>query len=488
MSELRAVRKYAAQHDLFNRLHSIAADEAFVRTVAQGWYDGRFDVVANQRCGNWYCDPSTSSKVYAYFKSTDGHMFHWDFNLRRSNLSLASHAEERGGCAVINLAIAKRYSTGEDWDTTLYLPPQIVPSTERSQIESHLEEWATALEVSSECRFTTLTAQRSTLPLPQLRKPLRPFFIHPSTSAPPHIPASPDFTPIICLSASRWVNNGADEIPSVTKVGKRTVGFEYVPGGGDDDELWARGLTPPLFHANKESLLSTERDDLPQIVDDIVSSSSFTSIPQTLPPSHAVGVPSSSSYLGLDIGQPIGTTSTWSQTSSSRLTIHVVEIDKHPKNVPHLLPFKNEGSSILAVPSAKSDGKAYATALTELVEYVQDDIGDGALLLKPGLESDLKRAMHNYTSSDNADSQPPTIDPSPPPPLIDSRKVIIPLAVVLLCSVPELNPEAQLTDSITKGVIADQLHSLVALWPDGNPPRASLKRVNEFLMGQGRRR
>lgn len=29
-------------------------------------------------------------------------------------------------------------------------------------------------------------------------------------------------------------------MPSVTSIGKRTVGYEYVPGAGDDDELWAR--------------------------------------------------------------------------------------------------------------------------------------------------------------------------------------------------------------------------------------------------------
>jgi len=31
-----------------------------------------------------------------------------------------------------------------------------------------------------------------------------------------------------------------DEVPSVTRVGSRNVGFEYVPGAGDDDELWAK--------------------------------------------------------------------------------------------------------------------------------------------------------------------------------------------------------------------------------------------------------
>lgn len=87
---------------------------------------------------------------------------------------------------------------------------------------------------------TQLTLERSSLPLPHLTKPLRPFFIHPSTSLPPFIPETPNYIPIICLSASRWVNEGRDEIPSVTNIGQRKVGFEYVPGGGDDDELWAR--------------------------------------------------------------------------------------------------------------------------------------------------------------------------------------------------------------------------------------------------------
>ena len=81
--------------------------------------------------------------------------------------------------------------------------------------------------------------QASSLPLPTLTKPLRPFFIHPSTTIAPVIPPNAPFTPIICLSASRWVG-GEDDIPSFTRLGDRTVAFEYVQGAGDDDELWAR--------------------------------------------------------------------------------------------------------------------------------------------------------------------------------------------------------------------------------------------------------
>lgn len=45
MNEAKLIKKHAAQHDLFNRLHSIAADERFVRKVADEWFGGRFEVI-----------------------------------------------------------------------------------------------------------------------------------------------------------------------------------------------------------------------------------------------------------------------------------------------------------------------------------------------------------------------------------------------------------------------------------------------------------
>ena len=82
--------------------------------------------------------------------------------------------------------------------------------------------------------------QSSNITLPDLTRPLRPFFIHPSSSQ-SHIPDL-GCTPIICLSASRWIGitGQQDEVPSVTRLGERNVGFEYIPGAGDDDELWAK--------------------------------------------------------------------------------------------------------------------------------------------------------------------------------------------------------------------------------------------------------
>jgi len=61
-------------------------------------------------------------------------------------------------CAVINLAIqvrrgklASQNDEESQWDISLYLPPRIVSSSEKAQIESRLLGWADALEV---CPFS----------------------------------------------------------------------------------------------------------------------------------------------------------------------------------------------------------------------------------------------------------------------------------------------------------------------------------------------
>ncbi|OXH37291.1 tRNA '-O-ribosylphosphate transferase [Cryptococcus neoformans] len=504
MLEHRAIRRRAAQHDLFNRLHSIAADEEFVRRVGSSWYNNRFEIVPNQRCGNWYCDPASSSNAYAYFKSTDGHMFHWNFNLRRSNLSLASYAEAKGGlilvdstrqgkrmpdglsktvpiwCAVINIAVSLCHDVPQNWDTNIYLPPQIVPPTERSQIESKLRVWAESLV-------------RSSLPLPHLTRSLRPFFIHPSTSYPPFIPETPEYIPIICLSTSRWVSEGGDDIPSVTSIGKRKVGFEYVPGAGDDDELWARGLKPLLFHQHKKVLLSVERDDLPSLVDRLVRSAdpvagiSTSLVNCDLSVSAPTGVPSPNSLMALDIGSP-STEASWSLSPSE--VLRVVPVDKYPKNTPFLLGV-HPSERVLAVPSAKTDGKFYATALRELVDYVRKVSIEQSkpIVLRPGKAVDVQKAI---AIGDNAQSiDPAAIKITSPSSSVDARKVILPLALVILCALPGISESSThalpAEGNLSKDLVADRLHRLVALWPDGNPPRVALKRVNEFLMSELRK-
>jgi tRNA A64-2'-O-ribosylphosphate transferase len=45
----------------------------------------------------------------------------------------------------------------------------------------------------------------------------------------------------------------------------------YIQGAGDDTENWAYGLSPPIFWANKEILISTSESELPDLIERLVS-------------------------------------------------------------------------------------------------------------------------------------------------------------------------------------------------------------------------
>lgn len=76
-----------------NRLRSIAHDARFVKQVAAHF---ALPLVANERCGSWYIDPSDKAGS-AYFKSTDGHFGQWSFSLRRLNIHVLDLVSQHGG-------------------------------------------------------------------------------------------------------------------------------------------------------------------------------------------------------------------------------------------------------------------------------------------------------------------------------------------------------------------------------------------------------
>lgn len=99
-----------------------------------------------------------------------------------------------------------------------------------------------------------------------LKKPLRPLWISQKTviwlnEVPEY--DSWDFTPIMLVSASS---------PSATYHQRTTSEFSwnYIPGAGDDEESWARGLSPFLFWKHAYDLISSGPDVCNQQVADIV--------------------------------------------------------------------------------------------------------------------------------------------------------------------------------------------------------------------------
>jgi tRNA A64-2'-O-ribosylphosphate transferase len=72
-----------------------------------------------------------------------------------------------------------------------------------------------------------------------------------------------DFIPIILISAS-----ASDAV--ATQRMSSEFSWQYIPGAGDDEESWARGLTPTLFWKHSYDLLDAGPDHCNQLVADIV--------------------------------------------------------------------------------------------------------------------------------------------------------------------------------------------------------------------------
>lgn len=266
--------------NMYNILRSIIEDNEFLENI-KSKFPSDYPLVANLRCGLWY---SPTFDYTCYFKSTDGHHGHWQFNLSRLNLAVVKIAIEHGGAiivdstrkgkhfpdsfnrtipiwtCVINRALhqLKKEQTKNntknndvtvtdeyDWHS-LHMPPWISPS-EQSQVEERLPKFVEKL-----LGVLHLTPQNQLDELLALKKPLKAVCVNPETKnselkvnwidAP--------YTPIICLSVSMVTNDGM----------QKKSDYTYIQGAADDHESWAEGLTPKIFWENSDLLLSSKQD------------------------------------------------------------------------------------------------------------------------------------------------------------------------------------------------------------------------------------
>ncbi|GAA5897448.1 hypothetical protein JCM6882_001889 [Rhodosporidiobolus microsporus] len=488
--------------DSYNRLHSIALDADFVHDqVAPAYPD--FPVVANQRAGAWYVKPS-DEKAHAYFKSTDGHANEHNFNLRRANLALLPLIKERQGiifvdstrrgkrfpdalsktiplwCAVLNRARALRLPPSpenadvspEEWaeQGALYTSPQAVGRSEHSQVEVKIEGWAQDL-VNSAYDLSSLLS---------LRRPLRPFFVSPSSTLPatPLGASSRSFSsclPIICCSASKLVGSsssdedggdGADWV-------ERERGFTYVQGSGDDHEAWSRGLTPGAFWKNSEEILKAGRDEIDEVIARVVleqfkvdegeadkeggDETTFTPIRSTgLSLAFAVdpaALPSPSPDTPLLITVATSRTAPASNSTSSTSP---ASSSPTPKRLDLLTrPGKAGYNSFFSA--------ALASPLTAALEAA-------TAALKEGKEVRVAVAKNEEGSQGEAND--------------------LGVAVALILLVRLFDPSGALlpaespTPSITKDLIRARLQWFLEACPTINPSRASLNQINTLLMSR----
>ena len=186
----RAVQ--SSQLSLHPRLHSIAADAAFLTSVLPLFPP--FPRLANLHCGAWYLPPSPSSPhpSTCYFKSSDSHCYHWTFSLTRCNPHVIELCGRQGGvlivdatrqgkrfpdsfsrtipiwACVVNRAVARwrrqsgvtwppDHQTGvgveeevedvEEWDEELHTP-EWVSDTEKAQILERIDDFVLIFMVS----------------------------------------------------------------------------------------------------------------------------------------------------------------------------------------------------------------------------------------------------------------------------------------------------------------------------------------------------
>ena len=248
----------------------------------------------NARAGSWYVPPTVNDKPThtCSFKSADGHYGKWSSSLRRPNIHVLQSAIEHGGvavvdvtrrgkkwpdsfmktipiwCAVLNAVIGLSECHCSDQQdmcaecVELHVHPD-VPDSERHQIRSRLshwiDDWARSTNILTSLIPTFASARQKNV------KPLRPLWIRPESKLwEDGIPVSSlDFTPIICLSASRVVPAGDRSyvepmdggVVCNVEFNAIETGFAYVQGAGDDEEAWCEGLTAEQFWNFRERLM-----------------------------------------------------------------------------------------------------------------------------------------------------------------------------------------------------------------------------------------
>ncbi|KAI6359709.1 hypothetical protein MCOR25_006975 [Pyricularia grisea] len=461
-----------------NRLRSIRDDADFVASVHAAYATGpetRRPLVANERCGSWYVPPGSKGGS-AYFKSTDGHQGQWKFSTRRLNLHLLPLISEHDGCIIVDStrrgkripdALSK---TIPIWCCVLnrvlfpdlaphahdiFVPPYAVSDSERAQMLARIPE-----HVDSFRRLDLdLDSLRS-----QVRKPLRPMWvIQPeSGAATAGLPgfdddednrqqAAPaavifeDFHPVICCTSSRRV------------VGTEMSESGYIQGAGDDTENWAHGLTPPVFWAHADRLLSTPEADLPDLIRSLVSESTAAASAQA----GKAAVRDLTSFLAVAaLPLPSAVTEQAGGVTSSiivQLPPVVTKADTWHKS-PTVMD--------VGIGKGKLAGRNLRQALPAICSFVRD-----AALKQQQQETQTGEGIKVLVACETG------------------KDVSVGVALALACHCFDEDGNVLPADQaqvdrrpVTKDSIRVRLGRIMTVMPEANPSRATLQSVNSFLM------
>lgn len=138
---------------------------------------------------------------------------------------------------------------------TLHTPPHCVSPSEHAQIEQRLDGFV--------CKIKELELNLTEL-RKKITKPMRPMWTTRDSSFLEERPNYEGFHPVILCTASRRVHG-----TEVSEGG-------YIQGAGDDSEGWSHGLTANIFWKHKNMLMSTNEQDLPDIIAALIDAEKTT--------------------------------------------------------------------------------------------------------------------------------------------------------------------------------------------------------------------
>jgi hypothetical protein len=228
---------------LRHRLNSIYYDKLELDRLFEKF--PHIPVVANLRCGSWYCDADKNHTCY--FKSTDGHDKQWDFNIRRLNSHFLEFIYKHNTVFVVDSTgnPAKVYpdalsKTIPIWatvmnrlfgaDSTSVILPDVISEREsrelRETVERKINDWV-------ELAKSVLPEHLSELVRQKHLKKIIPIFVSSRDSFDESVLMDDSTIKIICVSAGSSNSSHTDDT--------------YILGSGDDEEMWSHGLTAEMF-------------------------------------------------------------------------------------------------------------------------------------------------------------------------------------------------------------------------------------------------
>ncbi|KAL5604080.1 hypothetical protein BROUX41_002069 [Berkeleyomyces rouxiae] len=457
-----------------NRLRSIAQDACFVERVAAS-YAPR-PLVANERCGSWYVDVARKAGS-AYFKSTDGHTDAWKISTRRLNVHLLRIIEENDGCIIVDStrrgkrmpdALSKTIPIwcavinallfpDNKLSHELHTPPAVVSASEHAQISALLSSFVETLSGIS-------------LDLPTLRQalsqPLRPLWVTPDTPLPEVSPACvfDGFRPVICCTASAR---------SMTAGGEIFSGAGYVQGAADDTEMWAHGLTAPLFWAHREALLATPEAELPGLIAQLTASTGRLI--------GGVGDDLTEVIRNIFVAAlPIDSTSLLDED----LRTCVVQL------TPDSAAVVKGGSRLYSrgIGRHKVASRNLRTELPKICEFVEAFVrgGDGQEKGKPEKGAGEEEPPE-VTAAEGADLR----SGLPPTRIViaceSAKDISVGTALAISCRLyaddGALRTGSAVANDFSKAAIRVRLGKIMVRCPEVNPSRNTLQSVNSYLMG-----